>query len=254
ILKHFTKRKGNILKLKWNNLKFKKTSLYIFIIGLFPFLFFLTQRFYDIGINYLVNFNNEQLISIGIIKRSLYSPVLTILSALAWLRPIFAYNYIKNNFVRIKKLFLYCTLILFLILIVVFIPLVFTKKIINLFTHDFAKISIAKKLIKNYIFITPLILFKTIIFVYLQSTSKKLKLALIYLSNILLIIIPLYLIWRFHLEIGFDGWLYLNNTIAFLMFIVSLIFFIIEFKKLNSKPQDREDDENCIKKKLLNVT
>ncbi|WP_164522221.1 MATE family efflux transporter [Halocella sp. SP3-1] len=152
-----------------------------------------------------------------------------------WLRPIFTYNYTKNNFIRTKKLLFNCALILPLLVLILLIPLIFFKNILNLFVHDLNMIDTARRILNSYIFIIPLLLFKGIIFVYLQSIAKKLKLAVIYISNMLLLIVPLYIMWRFHIEIEFNGWLFLNIVIASLMFIISLIFFITELKSLKNK-------------------
>lgn len=235
ILNHFTKKESNVPKLRWNKLKLRKISLDILLIGIFPYLFFLSQTFYNIFINCFTNSSIEQLVSISLINTNLYIPVLSLLSVFCWLRPIFTYNYTKNNFIRTKKLLFNCALILPLLVLILLIPLIFFKNILNLFVHDLNMIDTARRILNSYIFIIPLLLFKGIIFVYLQSIAKKLKLAVIYISNMLLLIVPLYIMWRFHIEIEFNGWLFLNIVIASLMFIISLIFFITELKSLKNK-------------------
>ncbi|MFW6287601.1 MAG: MATE family efflux transporter [bacterium] len=239
ILKHFIQIKTGILKLEKEDLKPGRVSLTILAIGVMPWLLVLVKDIYNhIIFNNFTIMEHDELVSYSMVRNYIYSLFFLFINALSWIRPIFSYNYGKENFNRIKILLQRLAIIVPVVIFLLFIPVMFYgKSLISIFVGESSMLGPVKDIFKYSIIILPLTGFASLVFIYLQATAKKLKLLIVYLSNIIFLIIPLILLTKYHFNMNLDKLMIINTTVAVLMFIITAIVVVIDFWNLNKIKQ-----------------
>ncbi|MFP4661758.1 MAG: MATE family efflux transporter [Halanaerobiales bacterium] len=243
ILRYFINDKTGLLQLRKEHFKIEKVSLAILSIGLLPWLLLFTRNIYDrIIFNNFSLIEHEDMVTYSIVQGYIYSLFFLFINSLNWIRPIFGYNYGKENFKRVrvllKKLAIIFPAAVFVLLIPVFLIIKFSSPQSSL-------IGTVEWILKYMFVILPLTAFTQLVFIYLQATAKKLKLLLVYLSNILLFIIPMVLVIKYNMVINLEKVLIINSTVASFMFIITLIVLIDEMKKMGNVLKKVDKDVNC---------
>ena len=235
VIVHF-RSKRSVIRLKMRNFPLKKDIVwYILSIGFAPFSMQLASSLVFGTFNVqLVKYGGDIAVgAMGVIMSVAMLLVMTIIAINMAAQPIIGFNYGAKIYSRVKHTLVISLIFATLISILGFaLSELFPRTIIKAFNNDSPELlDIGTRGLRLFLLALPLVGFQIITGNYFQSTGKAGLSALISLLRQVIVLVPILLILPKY--IGLDG-VWLAGPIAdTVSAIITSVFLIIEFQRLN---------------------
>ena len=210
-------------------------------IGLPAALSTIVMSFSFVVINIIASHYGDTVVAGNGIQLRVNSMVIMLLIGLTQgYQPFAGYNYGANNFLRLRKGFLYTLFYASLIsLFFTFVFAIWGKNIMTLFINDEATIKAGTKILHAFNWCVPFLGIQFTMMVTLQATGKALKAILISLGRELLIYFPL--LFLFDSLFDFNGFIFAQPIADILTTVIAILISFSFIKEMNFLHEEKKD-------------